>query len=180
MFLARKMQKMLDKKRRPIFAWVIASIFLGSSSCALLGGGSIPVQHADGYRLFVPSGWHPIQDDQGGADHSYRTASGNLVEMNSACHHLQGRTLKILTRELLIGERNVTFDEQREMEINGFPALYSRLSSTLDGVEFHLQAVVVEAHDCVFDFTLMGEKPPPEKDVSDFMGFVRTFKYGKN
>ena len=89
-------------------------------------------------------------------------------------------TPEILTKQLLMGARNIQVEKRQTLLVSGKDALYSSVKATLDGVPFHLEIVVVPYQNCVFDFTLLNQKEIPEGEKRQFFSFVNSLQYGTN
>ena len=155
----RNIQKLLLKARL-LAALALLSI---SGACALLGSGNIDVPHADNYQVTAPRSWKEFHQPE--SDRAYRLPSGNIVALNSSCNGHSQVALEILTRDLLIGDRNIEYTDQRRFKVAGTEGLYSAVTLTLNKVPFHLRLFVVPAEGCVFDFSLLSEHPIPESDT---------------
>ncbi len=79
-----------------------------------------------------------------------------------------------------MGTRKQVYKKQEHLTINGAKALHSSLAAQLEGRTVHYEIVVLSKDKCIFDFTLVSRGEIPSADVSQFMGFVNSFKYGKN
>lgn len=154
-----------------------AGILLIPTGCAIFGGES-GIDRAGGYTVQAPAGWKST--DRAESDRAYRLPSGNVVTLTSSCHKNADAPLEVLSRHLLIGARNVEVVERRRIPVDGVEGLFSRVRATFDKARGYLVLFVVAKQDCVFDFSLVSNKIVPDKDIDDFLDFVRTFKYGKS
>lgn len=150
------------------------------SGCALLGlgGGSDKLKHAEGYRINAPPDWKSI--DKGDSDHAYRLPSGDIATLTSSCNRDPNSSLELLTRHLLIGERNTIIARRERIPVDGKDGLFSDVASTLDGKSFHLNLFVLSSHGCIFDFSLVSPQAISETETHGFLNFVRSFHYGKS
>jgi hypothetical protein len=99
------------------------------------------------------------------------------VTVTSSCNKHKEASLKVLTRELLIGSRNVKIEREEPLVILGGEAHYSRVRASSEGVPFLLDIVVLKKRGCVFDFSLMSPKSITANETKEFLSFVRTLKY---
>lgn len=146
------------------------------AGCAILGGSGNEISRADDYSLSTPSSWQKKGTD-GESDYAYRLPSGNTVTVTSSCNKHKEASLKVLTRELLIGSRNVKIEREESLVILGSEAHYSRVRASSEGVPFLLDIVVLKKRGCVFDFSLMSPKSITPNETKEFLSFVRTLKY---
>jgi hypothetical protein len=165
---------------RNVFKLFYLSFFLLSLSqigCALFGGGSDKLERSKEYAIVTPSEWAP-SEGKGESDKAYRLKSGSVVTVTSSCDRGAGNSPVVLTKQLLIGARNVRYEKRQRILVDGKDGLHSTVKATLDGVPFHLEIVVLPTGTCVFDFSLMSPKPITDSEKSQFLEFVKSFHYG--
>jgi hypothetical protein len=162
--------------------WLVGAVgtgvvlfFFGGSACSLFGGGGI--EHSGAYTVQRPKDWRAL--DHGDSDEAFRLPSGNLVTLTSSCDKDTNVSLSLLTKQLLIGARHINVIKQIPMTVQQKEALYSSLRASYENVPFNIEAVVLTRDTCIFDFTLLSPKPIPEKDIEQFLVFVKSFSYGK-
>lgn len=147
------------------------------NSCAILGGGESKIKRADDYNLSVPSNWKQLSS-KGDSDRAYQTSTNNSVSVTSHCDRNNEASLTVLTRQILIGTRNVKILEQNEILINGGRGLYSSVEAVSDGTKFFLGIGVVKKLGCVFDFSLVSPKPLNQEQKKEFLTFIKSIEYG--
>jgi hypothetical protein len=157
-------------------AVVFSMLFI--EGCVLFGGGSgeIEPQKATGFTVKTPAGWKKKVQDE--SDQAYRLESGSLVTLNSSCHRHFDAPLEVLTRQLLIGSRNIEVEHQDSLSADGAEGLYTNVRATLDGVPFYLDLFVLKRESCIFDFSLVNPKNFTTKDREEFRSFIKSFHYG--
>ena len=161
-----------------LFSYILCGILLFSAACSIFGGAN-ELQHAKGYSVVTPTSWQPTESS-GESDHSYRLPTGSLAFISSSCNRIEKSTPEILTKQLLIGTRNIRVEKRESLVVNGKESLYSSVEATLDGVLFYLEIVVVPFDSCVFDFTLLKKKNISEHERVEFFSFVKSLHYGTN
>lgn len=155
----------------------IGANFFTLAGCAFFGGGS-GIERASGYELKRPSSW--TEESAGKGDKSFRLSSGNRVTVTSACGRESRASLSVLTRQLLIGTREVKYIRQDPMLVGNEEGLLSIVEAKMANRKFHLALFVVTKRECVFDFSLISRDPIPDRDLKEFTNFVQSFSYGKS
>jgi hypothetical protein len=159
---------------------ILSFVFVVSvSGCALFGGGEEKINRAKNYRVTPPKDWKEI-DSSNQSDQAYKLPSGNVVTLTSSCKPNRSQSLDVLTRHLLLGARNVSYEKQDIYLIAGHEGLYSSVKAKMEGVPFSLELFVLPSNTCVFDFSLMSPKMISETDKADFISFFKSFKNGTN
>lgn len=154
-----------------------AALLFTLGACALFGGGEVGLTRARGYRLTAPSSWKE-KSTGGESDKAYRLASNNIVTVTSSCKDNAQSSLDVLTRQLLIGARNVVIEKKERHLVSGTEGQYARVRATFDGVPFVLDVFVFAKEGCVFDFSLVAPKSITPSETKEFISFVKTFEYG--
>ena len=154
----------------------LALVAQGFIGCAMFGTSDSLVR-AEDYHVNPPKDWKQRSSEE--SDSAYRLPSGSLATVTSSCTRGAKTTLKVLTRHLLMGTRNVKFLKQEPLTVEGGSALHSSVKATIDKVQFRLELVVFRKSGCVFDFSLLKPKTLSEKDVAQFLAFARSLKYGE-
>lgn len=158
-----------------LFSWVFVLV----SSCALLGGGDSGLNRASSYELDIPETWTALKS-KGESDRAYRLSSGNLVSVASSCKKNFTSSLRVLTQQLLIGTRQRVVFTEKPVAIDNGTGLFTSLKARTDGKLVYLGVLVVKKHGCVFDFSLLGSDPLSQNDISTFIRFAKSLKYGSN
>jgi predicted Zn-dependent protease len=158
-------------KRAVVTLWLLCV-----SSCALFGGGEVALQRAEGYTFKIPTGWK--KKNQNESDQAYKLPSQSLVTLNSSCHRHADAPLEVLTRQLLMGSRNVVTERRETMAADGSPGLYSAFTATFEGTRFHLDIFVTSVNECIFDFSLVSPRELTNQDRAEFISFIKSFHYG--
>lgn len=156
---------------------LLGALLLGMSHCGLLGGGS-NVKRAEGYRVKAPAQWE--KTDRADSDVAYRLQSANVVTVSSTCERHDGAPLDVLTRNLLIGTRDIKFRKKERIKVDGVEGLHSSATAQLDGNPFWFEIFVVTKNRCIFDFTLVSPKKISSKDLGEFITFIKSFRYGSS
>lgn len=146
-------------------------------ACALFGGGGDGSwARAGKYTVSPPPSWRLRKKES--SDHAYQLPSGNLATLTSSCNRNPETPLPILTKHLLFGTRNVVYERKESISVDGANGQLSKVRATMDGAKFHMELVVAIKNACVFDFTLVSPKDISDNDESEFLTFVRSFRYG--
>jgi hypothetical protein len=153
--------------------WWLPLILCG---CSLLPSGP-DLQRAAGYKFQPQPQW--TATEKGESDRAYRLPSGNIFSLTSSCNRHADAPLDVLTRHLLMGERNVDYLQQKKVTVDGTEALFSHIKSRFEKEPFYLMVVVLSKDSCIFDFTLLSPKTIPAKDETQFWAAINSFSYGK-
>lgn len=150
------------------------------TSCALLGGGgSREFPRAKGYEVVAPSSWKETSTN-GESDKAYLNSAKNIATVTSSCSSESKFSLEVLTKQLLMGSRNIKYKEKKKISVDGQEGLYSDVQSTLDAKPFYLLIFVLPKGDCIFDFTLVSPKLFTDLEKQEFLVFISSFKHGTN
>jgi len=160
------------------FLFFFASL-LGCAGCSLFGSGENKIQRADSYDLSTPTDWKQL-GSRGDSDRAYQLPSGNTVSITSHCDRNKEASLRVLTRQLLIGSRNIKTLEQHEIVIPSGMGLFTSVEAVSDGSPFFLGLAVVKKMGCVFDFSLVSPKSLKKDEVAEFIKFVKSIQYGNH
>jgi len=166
------------RKLRYLRFVVEVCLFLGATGCALLGSGNISVPRATHYRVTAPHDWKPLDSSE--SDHAYQLPSGNIATLNSSCNSASHHPLTYLSQDLILGARDVDYQQRKPLTVDGTEGLYSALTLTMNKAPFHMRIFVMAKQGCVFDFSLLSPRPIPATETEEFLAFVKSFKYGKN
>ena len=79
--------------------------------------------------------------------------SGHTLAANSTCRDYQDVPLPALLRQQLLGLTQAERVEQREEQIDGRGALFTRWKARLDGVPIELGLWTLKKDGCIYDFT---------------------------
>jgi hypothetical protein len=164
-------------------SWLLKTLFLFNFAilfcvgCSLFGGGESKIQRAESYDLSAPAQWKQ-KSAKGDSDRAYQLPSGNTVSVTSVCDRTKDASLKVLTRQILIGTRNVKVIEEQELLIPEGSGLFTSIKASSEGTPFYLGIAVVKKLDCVFDFSLVSPKPLSQEEQKDFLRFVKSIQYG--
>jgi hypothetical protein len=149
------------------------------SGCAIFGGGGSDIQRVKDYSLQTPTDWVKA-DAEGESDEAYRLPSGSIATVTSSCGRNSRQSPEILTKQLLIGARQIQVSKREKLFINEKGALRSLVNAKLDGVPFNLDIIVVASSPCAFDFSLVSPKPIPDVEREQFVEYAKSLKYGTN
>lgn len=164
--------------RRALLLWIFATA-LASSHCAFFGGGSNEnLKRALGYKLSVPTEWKNIDKQE--SDAAYRLPSGVIMEMTSSCTRHHDASLEILTKQLLIGTRNIHIEKQEKISISNGTGLLTELTTSHQGSIVYLSVIVFSERGCVFDFSLLGNRKFSDSERSQFVQLARSLQYAGN
>jgi len=162
-------------KKCLLFALFVAFL----SACALLGSGENKIHRAENYHLDIPDSWLQLKNS-GESDRAFQLPSGNKLAVTSSCDRNREANLKTLTRQLLIGMRQVKILEETPLAIPNGSGLFTSLQATADGARLILGVAVVKMLGCVFDFSLVSKSPLSSQEKRDFLKFVNSLKYGND
>lgn len=160
-----------------LFLFAFGIVF--GAGCSILGGGESKIKRADSYELFPPSNWKQM-GAKGESDKAYLLPSGNEVSVSSICDRTKEASLKVLTRQILIGTRNIKIFKEDEILIPSGSGLFTSIQASSEGTPFYLGIAVVKKLGCVFDFSLVSKKPLTSEETKDFLRFVKSLQYGTN
>lgn len=147
--------------------------------CALLGSGENKIERAESYDLTPPAKWKQV-NAKGESDKAYHLPSGNTVSVTSICDRTRDASLKVLTRQILIGTRNIKILEEDDLLIPGGSGLFTSVQASSEGTPFFLGIAVVKKLGCVFDFSLVSPRPLVKDETREFLKFVKSIRYGTN
>jgi len=147
------------------------------SSCAIFGGGEPGLQRATSYELNVPSSWETLKS-KGETDRAYRLPSGNGVSVTSSCKKNLDTSLKVLTRQLLIGTRNREILKETPLVVTEGAGLFTYLKADSEGEKVHLAVIIIKKQSCIFDFTLVSPKAISHTETNEFINFAKSLSYG--
>lgn len=165
-------------KTTTFFTWLGLSIpFL--TSCALLGGGSEKIQRAETYHLNSPTEWQEL-GSRGESDRTYRLPSGNKVSVTSFCDRNRDATLRVLTRQVLIGTRNIKVLEEQNILVPNGSGLFTHVQAFAEGKNLFLGIGIVKKSGCVFDFSLVSSNPLTANEKNSFLSFIKSLQYGND
>jgi hypothetical protein len=174
------MNNRMLQKRSVLRAGLVCLMAVGLlPSCALLGGGGEGTwARSEQYTVTAPASWTVREKES--SDRAYRLSSGNIATLTSSCNRNPGTPLPLLTKHLLFGTRNLVVERREPITVDGKEGLLSKVRASMDGAKFQMMLVVTVNAGCVFDFTLVSPKDLPERDESEFLTFVRSFRNGKH
>jgi hypothetical protein len=160
---------------------ITARVFAGLALLSLCGcalfGGEREIPKSKDYRIVAPKTWHPKKNDD--SDVAYQMASGNVVTLNSSCDRISKTSLDILTRQLLLGARQVAVEKREKLEVDGEIGLFSKIRATIEGQAVSLEIFVVSHANCVYDVALMSPQPSiSDSDHREFLTFIKSLNYG--
>lgn len=159
--------------------WLYFLAFIFLEGCALFSGETKDIRRAEKYQLTPPKSWRE-SDKRGESDRAYSLASGKQVAVTTFCDRNRDASLKVLTRQILMGSRNIKLLEEKEVLIDGGAGLFTSVQATSDGKPFFLGIAVVKKLGCVFDFSLISPVPISQSEISEFLTFVRSLQYGNH
>jgi len=145
--------------------------------CSLIGG-SGGLKRASNVSFSVPAHWQET-DSNGESDRAFKLESGSTVTLTSSCQGSRKASLENLTKDLLLGARKIKFIKQERLNIANAEALFSHVNATVDGQAFQLLFVVTKKNNCVFDFSFVSPKSIPQREISEFLEFAKSFNYGQ-
>ena len=164
-------------------SWLLNYLFLFNFAilwclgCTLLGGGESKIPRAESYDLTPPTKWKQ-KSAKGESDRAYQLPSGNTVSVTSVCDRTRDASLKVLTRQILIGTRNVRVLEEQDLMIPEGLGLFTSIKAISEGNSFFLGIAVIKKLDCVFDFSLVSPTPLDKEEQKEFLRFVKSIQYG--
>ncbi len=139
---------------------------------------SSSTKKAENYFIYSPVKWKKI--DSGESDIAFKLASGSIVTVSSLCDEITTLDLKLLTKHLLMGTRNVVYERQEQITIDKEAALFSSVTTTMKSKNIYLLIVVLIKNSCVFDFSIINSKKITKDEQTEFLNFVESFRYGKH
>jgi hypothetical protein len=108
---------------------------------------------------------------------SKKTAS--IISLSSACRHsrdYEDKDLQTLTNTLLLGSSDVTLRDEKDLSLNGVPALQTTIEGKINGEEVKLRAVVIKRQTCVYDLVFVARPKTFDSNVEDFSHFVASLR----
>lgn len=163
------------KRTAEILLLTLGGLYL--VSCALLGG-SDKIPKAQGYALQAPAHWRAIGKDK--ADYAFDNGQGQTVTVLSSCDHRSHAPLEMLTKQLLIGARNVRQVVQEPTRWGTRDGLHTEVWVTFNGTKLYMDLFLLTVEDCVFDFSMVGREKSTAAAHRDFETYVASFDYGKD
>lgn len=107
-------------------------------------------------------------------------STASIISINSACKSYgkseKPETLQELTRELLLGISDISLHEEKDLNLQGTPALQTTLTGKIKGEPMTLQTIVVQKSRCVYDLMYVSRPDrfhDKEKDFSQFVSSLR-------
>jgi hypothetical protein len=100
------------------------------------------------------------------------------VIVTTYCDRNKEASLKVLTRQLLIGSRNIKTLQEETLLIEGGSGLFTYVQATSDGAPFFLGLAIMKKMGCVFDFSLLSQSSIPQQELQDFVSFAKSLRYG--
>jgi hypothetical protein len=101
---------------------------------------------------------------------------GAVIQSNETCKNKRDVTsLDALTRQLLVGYRDLRHRSQETVTLDGRPALHTVVDVTLDGAPMTLDLYVQRRGNCIYDLAYAA---PPDRQPSgepEFRGFVAEY-----
>lgn len=147
--------------------------------CAMFGGGS-EIQRAKDVSFKAPNGWE--KTDKAESDHAFKTKYASIATLTSSCNRNPDAPLEVLTRHLLIGERNYRITKKRTVAVGGKDGLLSQVEIPRGKGKGNLNLLlfVVSKDECIFDFSLISPKAISEPEEQEFVSFIQSLRYGTN
>jgi len=140
------------------FLTLLLSLFL-APSCAIFGGGEGGLKRASSYQLEAPVDWETLKS-KGESDRAYRLPSGSAVSVVSSCTKNFDTSLKVLTRQLLIGMREIRIISEIPLLIQNGAGLFSSVKAKSEGRTVNLGVIVIK------------------KETEEFIAFAKSLQYG--
>ncbi len=104
-----------------------------------------------------PAEWKPVDVDN--ADLAWHNPTlGAAILMNTHCEGVEDAPLEALTQHLTIGMTEREILAQRKFMHSGREALETEMTAKLDGVQRHMELLVIKKDGCVYDIVL--DAPP--------------------
>jgi len=157
--------------------YLFSMVILGG--CALFGNAEKEITRAENYQLSLPKSWKELSS-RGESDRAYQTPSGKKVVVTTYCDRNKEASLKVLTRQILIGSRNIKILQEESFSIEGGAGLFTYAQATSEGAPFFLGLAIVKKQGCVFDFSLLSQASISSSELKDFINFFKSLRYGNH
>ncbi|MBC7690461.1 MAG: hypothetical protein H7222_01720 [Methylotenera sp.] len=107
---------------------------------------------------------------------SEKTAS--IISMNTACRERRAddSNLKAISNQLLLGIADVTQRDEKQIQIQGVPALETTIRGKLNGEPMALKTLVVHQDICVYDLMYIARPEHFDAQVADFDRFASSLR----
>jgi hypothetical protein len=162
---------------RVIYAGAASFLLLiALNRCSLIGGGGSGIIRADNYDINSPKDWRALKKGQ--ADHTFELPSGNRVAITSSCRRWVNAPLKVMAKQLLIGNRNLRLLHQEPVAITSGEGLLTKAQASENGTELFLTLVLVRMQECLFDVVHIGKKEIPPDEQTELIQLAKGLHYG--
>lgn len=157
-------------------------ISLACALCACGGGTSYDGTTVRGpganYRVDAPSGdWTALEVSDNHVAWRNQAQPSTVIQVNGNCDESLDIPLPALRAHLLVGFTERTVHSEELIELDGREALRTQLAAKLDGVERHLDLIVLKKNGCVYDFSLIAaSRADFDAAQSDFAAVLATFR----
>lgn len=166
--------------KKTFFSWFFWGVScLSLTQCALLGGGGEKINRADEYKLSAPSDWRELSN-RGESDRAYRLPSGNKVSVTSFCDRNREASLRVLTRQVLIGTRNIRVLDEQDIAVERGSGLFTHVQTSAEGKTLFLGIGIIKKMGCVFDFSLVSSQAISPGEKNAFLNFIKSLHYGND
>jgi hypothetical protein len=178
------------------FYALLISVLSTTSGCSVLIGNVKPVgEKSESYQvlrldqsdpnwLSVDTNSSQEKDDKEvleSSDLAYQSQrSSSIISLNSSCRRSlehSPRSLRQFTDALLLGIREIELRQERELKLDGSPALETTLQGTLGQRTSRIRTIVVKKGMCVYDFMLIARIDRFGQDLPTFEKFTNSFKF---
>ena len=119
--------------------------------------------------------------DSGISDIAFQSnETASIISINSACKSSKNldrnKSLKELSRELLLGISDITLQEEKNVQLDDTQALQTTLRGRLNNEDIMLQTVVLKRDLCVYDLMYVSRPNKFEENRKDFADFVSSLR----
>lgn len=106
-------------------------------------------------------------------------STASIISLNSACRtgrDYETKDLRTLTNVLLLGSSDVTLRDEKEVNVQGTPALQTTLLGKINGERVQLRTVVLKRQACVYDMVYVARPTTFGLHEDDFNHFVASLR----
>lgn len=178
--------------RNPGSFLFLAFLCLSQSACGLLIGSVKPVaEKSDDYRALDLSDesedWKRLEqqnaaenpdDDNSSPDLTYQSdKTASIISMNSVCRKSnEGKNLREVSQQLVLGFTEITHSNERQIQVDGTPALETTFQGTLNGGVTRVRTVVARRGECIYDLMFIAQPEHFAADEPTFSRFVTSLR----
>ncbi len=164
---------------------LLATFF--QAGCSIFLGNVRPVeQKSSSYEILnltqLNSNWKKITStDPGSSDLTFQSSrTASIISINSACKDENDsptrKSLKELTRELLLGISEISFQEEALINLSQTPGLKTTLKGKLNNEIVMFRTVVLQKLPCIYDLIYISTPENFTQEEKNFESFISSLQ----